>query len=138
MNVLPDTPIWSLAFRRRKRSPTDQILVDELTELILEPPAVMIGPVRQEILSEITHASQFDKVKKRLEAFDDLTINTDDYERAAQLSNMCRGKGIQGSHIDFLICAVAERHDTSIFTTDDDFNQYAEHIPVTLHNARMG
>lgn len=137
MNVLADTPIWSLAFRRRKRSTSDQMLVDELTELIHETRAVMIGPVRQEILSGIVHGSQFEKVKEHLTAFDDLTIDTEDYERAAQLSNICRKEGIQGSHTDFLICAVAERHEASIFTTDDDFKQYAEYIPVTLHNPRL-
>lgn len=137
MNVLPDTPIWSLAFRRRERSPEDQLLVDELTELILETRVTMIGPVRQEILSGIAHISQINKVKKRLEAFDDLSINTEDYERAAELFNLCRRKGIQGSHIDFLICAVSERHEASIFTTDDDFKQYAEHIPISLHVPRM-
>ncbi len=137
MNVVPDTPIWSLAFRRRKRSSNDQILVDELTELIRETRAVMIGPIRQEVLSGIAHPSQFEKVKNRLEAFDDLTINTEDYERAAQLYNICRRKGVQGSHTDFLLCAVAERHDASIFTTDDDFKQYADHISVTLHNPRL-
>ena len=107
MNVLPDTPIWSLAFRRRERNPADQVLVDELTELIRETRIVMIGPIRQEVLSGIAHIAQFNKVKKSIEAFDDLAINTEDYERAAQLFNMCRRKGIQGSHIDFLICAVA-------------------------------
>ena len=65
MNVVPDTPIWSLAFRRRKRSSNDQILVDELTELIRETRAVMIGPIRQEVLSGIAHPSQFEKVKNR-------------------------------------------------------------------------
>lgn len=137
MIVLPDTPIWSLAFRRLKKSPDDQLLVDELTELIRDTLAVMIGPVRQEILSGIAHASQFEKVKDRLEAFDDLTINTNDYERAAELFNICRNRGVQGSHVDFLICAVAERHNASIFTTDDDFKQYADCIPVTLYNQRL-
>ena len=137
MNILADTPIWSLAFRRRKRSTSDQMLVDELTELIRETRAVMIGPVRQEILSGIVHGSQFEKVKKHLSAFDDLTIITEDYQRAAQLFNICRKEGVQGSHTDFLICAVAERHEASIFTTDDDFKQYEAYIPVTLHTPRL-
>ena len=52
-------PIWSLAFRRRERNPADQVLVDELTELIRETRIVMIGPIRQEVLSGIAHIAQF-------------------------------------------------------------------------------
>ena len=136
MNVLADTPIWSLAFRRRKKSASDQVLVDELAELIRETRAAIIGPVRQEILSGIAHTLQFEMVRTHLSAFDDLSISTQDYEHAAQLYNICRNNGVQGSHIDFLLCAVAERHEASIFTTDDDFNQYAAFIPVILHHAR--
>jgi predicted nucleic acid-binding protein len=46
---------------------------------------------------------------------------------------MCRKKGIQGSHIDFLICAVAELHEMSIFTLDKDFIRYATVLPIKLY-----
>jgi predicted nucleic acid-binding protein len=39
--------------------------------------------------------------------FPDYVIQTSDYEFAAECSNECRRNGIQGSHTDFLICAVA-------------------------------
>lgn len=39
-------------------------------------------------------------------------------ERAAEFYNHCRNKGVQGSNTDFLICAVAARFKTPIFTTD--------------------
>jgi hypothetical protein len=35
--------------------------------------------------------------------------------------NMCQRRGIQGSNTDFLICAVAEMYELSIFTIDQDF-----------------
>lgn len=138
MNVLIDTPIWSLAFRRRENNTSDQLLVHELTELIRETRAIMLGPIRQEILSGISRIAQFEKVKKNLVAFDDQEIQTADFERAAQMFNICRKKGIQGSHTDFLLCAVAERYQASIFTTDGDFEHYAKHISVTLHIPRIG
>ena len=47
-------------------------------------------------------------------------------KKAAECYNICRSAGIQGSHIDFLICAFAERENAPIFTTDKDFFHYAK------------
>lgn len=136
MIVLVDTPVWSFAFRNQKRNALHQNLVDELKELIQETRAVMIGPVRQEILSGIPGKRQFDTIKNHLSEFDDLSINQEDYDHAARLFNICRANGIQGSQTDFLICAVAERHTASVFTTDADFQHYTKHFPVHLHYPR--
>ena len=138
MNVLIDTPIWSLALRRTRRTSRQQALVDELTELIREMRAEIIGPIRQEVLSAIPREEQFRSVQKRLRPFDDVPIDTPDYEEAATLYNLCRARGIQGSHTDFLICAVAIRHSLSVFTVDRDFTHYATHTGVQLHEPRRG
>jgi hypothetical protein len=95
----------------------------------------MIGPIRQEILSGIRSESQFKKLQKHLESFPDLPILTEDYVAAAKLFNRCRSKGIQGSNIDFLICAVAIRNSFSIYTTDKDFEIFSKHIQIVLHQA---
>lgn len=140
MKVLVDTPIWSQVFRRKKDTdvtPQD-ILVKELTELIRELRAVIIGPIRQEILSGISNESQFKKLRKKLRAFENLELISEDYERAAEFYNQCRRKGIQGSHIDFLICAAANRNGIPIFTTDNDFELYSRHIDISLYEIRPG
>ena len=136
MNVLVDTPIWSLALRRKRRTSAQQDLVDELSELIREMRAELIGPIRQEVLSGISDESQFHAVQRRLQPFDDMPVDTSDYGEAAVLFNVCRRKGIQGSHTDFLICAVAVRHSLSVFTDDRDFALYAKHRGVQLHQPR--
>jgi len=66
-------------------------------------------------------------------SFPDLAILTEDYVMAAKYFNLFRGKGIQGSNTDFLICAVAIHRKYAVFTTDRDFDMFAEHIPVVLH-----
>jgi len=55
MNVLVDTSVWSLALRRKNESLTtnERFLVTELSELIREGRARVIGLVRQELLSGI-------------------------------------------------------------------------------------
>lgn len=136
MIVLVDTTIWSLALRRRKPNATDSVLVAELSELIVELRATLIGPIRQEILSGISAPASFEKVRRSLSVFDDLTITSRDYEVAAQACNTCRTKGVQGSHIDFLICAVAQRYDAPVFTTDKDFARYATCLGLKLHAPR--
>ena len=134
MNVLIDTSIWSLAFRRA--TPQNDPNVLELRRLIDELRVVIIGPIRQEILSGIRELSRFDALRQRLRAFPDLVINVEEYERAAEFYNVCRRKGVQGSNTDFLICAVAAERDLTIFTTDLDFQQYRTYIPIALHLAR--
>ncbi len=138
MKVLVDTTIWSLALRRQRPMPKEQILIDELSELIEELRAVLIGPVRQEILSGIPDPAKFELVRQHLDAFDDLPIVEADYEEAARVFNACRKEGVQGSHIDFLICAVAIRHSVAVFTTDKDFKNYAKHLDLELHKPRKG
>jgi len=138
VRVLVDTTVWSLALRRQRPKTKEQILIDELSELIRELRAVLIGPVRQEVLSGIPDPAKFEVVKQHLEAFDDLPIIEADYEEAARVFNLCRKKGVQGSHIDFLICAVAIRHSAAVFTTDKDFTNYAKHLDLELHKPRKG
>ena len=131
MRVLPDTPIWSAAFRRDDgvvnpwRTALQKLVVHGLVEII--------GPIRQELLSGIKERSKFELVRDRLRLFPDLEIKTEDYEEAASYYNRCRAKGIQGSSTDYLICAVAVRHDLAIFTDDNDFPGYARVLPIKLY-----
>jgi predicted nucleic acid-binding protein len=135
MKVLVDTSVWSLAFRRSKKSSTAP--AQELRQLIQDHRVQIIGPIRQEILSGIRNNSQFNKLRKHLESFPDLPILTNDYVRAAKFFNLCRSKGIQGSNTDFLICAVAVRNKLSIFTTDQDFELFSKHLKITLYRAEQ-
>ena len=128
MKVLVDTSVWSLALRRREPGE----VVNKLTALILESMVVMIGPVRQELLSGISDRAVYDNLRAKLQSFEDLTITTLDYEVAADFFNTCRKNGVQGSHIDFLICAVAYSNKLLIYTTDQDFLLYANYLPIRL------
>jgi transposase len=63
-------------------------------------------------------------------------IVSEDYERAAGMFNDCRKKGIQGSQVDFLICAVSVNHGLEIFTLDKDFRHYGKVLDIILHTPR--
>ena len=112
----------------------DQSLVYELNELIGEVRVSLIGPIRQELLSGISNQAQFEVLKEKLQAFEDLPLTQQDYERAAEFYNTCRKSGIQGSQVDLLICAVAVGMGIPIFTSDKDFLLYEKHLDITLYN----
>jgi predicted nucleic acid-binding protein len=128
--VLVDTCIWSLALRGN--SPKETAIASQLTQLIDDNQVKIIGPIRQEVLSGYSDKNGFDKLRQKLKYFPNELVIDADYESAAEYSNFCRTKGVQGSHIDFLICAVAVRQKLKIFTTDKDFKLYAKHLPLTL------
>jgi predicted nucleic acid-binding protein len=99
----------------------------------------IIGPIRQEILSGIRDRPKFEAVSDRLRTFPDLEIGTSEYEEAASYCNRCRSKGIQGSFVDFVICAVAVRYELEIFTDDRDFLGYKAILPIRLfHPGKAG
>jgi predicted nucleic acid-binding protein len=135
MKVLVDTCVWSMALRRSDAS--DGPEVSELMELVKELRVQLIGLVRQEILSGIRSVQQYTKLRDRLRPFSDLELTTSDFESAAEFYNLCRGKGVQGSNTDFLICAVAVRLQMPIFTTDADFTLFHQHLPIKLYRSRM-
>jgi len=108
MKVLIDTPIWSLAFRKNKNNEKNTT-IENLIDLIHNGRIAIIGPIRQEILSGISDRNKFNDIKERMSIFTDYDLQSSDYEFAAECSNECRRNGIQGSHTDFLICAVAKK-----------------------------
>jgi predicted nucleic acid-binding protein len=131
-HVLVDTSVWSLALRKKQRDEKDARIIDQLSKLVSNLDIVIIGPIRQEILSGISDHRRFNDLKNRLSIFEDFKIETHDYELAAQYYNECRGKGIQGSHIDYLICAISVNNDMTILTLDNDFLHYKKYIKIKL------
>ena len=132
MKVLVDTSVWSLAFRKKLSTEQDNRIVQKLSELIDAGRVVIIGSIRQEILSGIRDDATFEKLRGAMSAFPDTAVLRSDYEQAARFLNQCRAKGIQGSHTDFLMVAVCYRLKLSLFTLDKDFNNFAKVIPIAL------
>ncbi len=121
MKVLVDTSVWSLALRRRKTaklSDEELRLQNALLEAIRDGRVMMIGPIRQELLSGIKEPVQFGKLKSALEPYRDEELETVDCEEAARFYNACRSKGIECGPIDILICAVAVRRNWKVLAND--------------------
>jgi predicted nucleic acid-binding protein len=131
MSVLIDTSVWSLVLRRsRPLSP----YAEEVARLLRTGTAVLLGVVRQELLSGIADRQKFVRLRDKLRALDDYPVTSVHYETAAESFNVCRAHGVQGTMVDLLVCAVAMDEEIPIYTTDRDYLQYAKHLPIQLHH----
>ena len=130
-----DISVWSLTPRRP--SPELNPVVPYLINLLKDANVVVIGPIRQELLSGVRSQEQFERIESRLSIYPDEPIWSQDYIAAAEHSNFCRHHEVQGSHTDFLICAVSVRNSWPILTTDIDFLHYARYIPIELDPATI-
>ena len=131
MDVLVDTCVWSEVLRKKAPNPDIKL---ELNGLVGQGCVKMIGLIRQELLTGIKFPNQFEMLRSKLSFFPDVPISTDIYEYAAELSNACMSKGIQGSNVDFLICAVAKKHRFLIYTIDGDFANYSKTIDLEFYD----
>jgi len=86
-------------------------------------------------LSGLGEESQFNRLRDLLRAFPDHQLKTEDFERAAQMTNACASRGIASTPTDMLICAVARYAEVAIFTTDRDFTAYSRFLPIRLFQA---
>jgi hypothetical protein len=138
VKTLVDTSVWSLALRRKSEvlNSAEKSVVSELAELIKEGRAAMIGLIRQELLSGIRTAEQYEKLRIHLRSFPDEPVDTEDHEDAARAGNVCRAKGIVVSVVDALLCAVAMKRGWTIFTTDPGFKNYATVLALKIHHLR--
>lgn len=134
--VLVDTAVWSLALGRRKNdlSPSDSHITHLLYELIRDGRVSLLGSIRQELLSGIREESQFRLIRGYLHDFPNIKLESEDYEDAARISNICRRVGITGSPVDMMMCSVSLRNGWEIFTTDQDFAHYKRVVPIRLLN----
>ena len=129
--VIVDTSVWLLALRRSTTIASAETI--ELKKLIQNQSVVMLGCIRQELLSGMHEIAWYEHLRERLSAFPNQILNENCYELAAKMFNECRAKGVQGSNTDFLICAVAQLNQLAIYTTDQDFKHYQKILGISLY-----
>jgi predicted nucleic acid-binding protein len=134
MKVLADTSVWSLLLRRpaHKLNPAELAIRERLVDLLQDGRAQIIGPVRQELLTGLRDRSQFDALRRRLLAFEDVVIDSSVYQSAASAANDCLARGIAVTNTDILLCALSLKTSWPIFTTDHDFTGYQKILGFEL------
>ena len=129
MRVLVDTCVWSKVLRAEH---PDVELSKLLKDLIADNRVVLTGPILQEILSGIKNKKDFQVLAERLSAFDELVITKEICIKAAEYFNICKMCGVNGGHVDFLICAIISHYNCALLTVDSDFKLFQKHLPIKL------
>lgn len=129
-----DSDVWSEALRRGSGT-AESWQVVMLRDLIARDEVQMLGPIRQETLSGIRGEAKFERIRSKLRAYPDGSFDEEVHEQAAKFYNLCRSKGIQGSHIDFMICAYCVTNKMKVLTKDQDYRLYSRYIPVEIVEA---
>jgi predicted nucleic acid-binding protein len=114
-------------------NPKELSAVQSLRQLVADRRARVIGSIRQELLSGIRNADQFEALQHRFRDFEDAAVTTADHEVAAEISPKCRRMGIAASAMDALICALATLRNWEIFSWDKDFERYRRAVRLRLY-----
>ena len=131
MNLLVDTSVWSLAFRRDMPPSTPEVTALAFA-LKRGQPIVSTGLVLQELLQGFSGAKARAALLERFAALPFISPERDDHVHAAELRNHCRRKGVQLGTIDALIAQLCIRHELTLLSADVDYRHAARHCPLRL------
>lgn len=130
MNILVDTSVWSLAFRRDASSASEVKLVGRA--IAGGDTVVSTGLVLQELLQGFHGPRAADKIVRYFSLLPILAPEVDDHIEAARWRNLCRPKGVQIGTIEALIAQLCIRHNLQLLARDEDFEHMAKHTPLSL------
>jgi len=136
MNLLVDTSVWSLAFRRD--APDNVPEVDALSDALEgEDEVITTGLILQELLQGFSGPRARNALLDRFAALPLLAPDRGDHIDAAELRNQCRRAGVQLGTIDALIAQLCIRYRLTLLTTDKDFSLAAKHSPLRVWSVRQ-
>lgn len=126
--ILVDTSVWIDYFNGY-----GSVEADFLTLCIVElRPIVLAGLVLTETLQGVPDAAQADQVTRTLSAFALAPeLERPDYERAAEISRVCRARGTTPrSAIACLIAQLCLRYEYELLSRDRDFEAIGKCFPL--------
>ncbi len=128
--ILIDTSAW-IEFLRDTGSPVC-LRVDGL----LDKEIAVCDPVRMEVLAGARNERHLTDLRRLLARASTLPVGPTDYEEAAAVYRLCRGRGdTVRKLIDCLIAAAAMRASASILHMDGDFDILARHTALRIEPA---
>ena len=134
MNLLVDTSVWSLAFRRDVAERSSQVAFLR-TALEGAQQIICTGLVLQELLQGFSGPSARDSLIERFASLPFINPDRQDHIDAASLRNHCRQNGIQLGTIDALLAQLCIRHGLVLLSADKDFTHAAKYCALQLWSA---
>lgn len=125
MNVLVDTSVWSIAFRRDASHLSNIVL--RLNKLIDDGDYIFCtGIILQELLQGFHGPKQKKLILEHFQSLAMIVPTLEDHIQAALLRNRCRRSGISIGTIDVLIASLCITRKLTLFTSDKDFHHVAK------------
>ena len=135
MNILVDTSVWSLAFRRDSGSGSAE--VEALaTYLRGDGSVITSGLIVQELLQGFQGPRQARLIMNRLSSLPFIVPSLTDHVEAASLRNTCGRHGLQVGTIDALLAQLCIGQGLELLTTDRDFQGIARFSALRLVKVR--
>lgn len=122
--VLIDTSAWLFALRKdflpEIRDRVDLLLKEDLV--------LTTGIIRLELLAGTRSAAEYDRLKRRLSALENIETDDSLWEMACGIGFKLRRRGITIPHTDILIATCALANECLVLHADNHFDLAAEHL----------
>ncbi len=113
--VLPETDIWFRAFSRKDPDP---LTVHAMGQLIRERRVVLVGWIRQALLTRARDERQLTRLRWALSGFPEVVVRPVDHELAASLTRRLRDHGQLLAPWPALLWAISDRLGGEIWSRD--------------------
>lgn len=127
---LVDTSAWLFALRK------DFIpeVKDRIDYLLKEDAIITTGIIRLEILGGTKTENDFQRLKNRLDALDNIETDNTIWQNACELGFKLRRKGLTVPYTDILIATCALKAESIIVHADTHFDMMASHIQLKVES----
>ena len=127
---LIDTSAWLLALRK-DFIPEVKELIDRL---LRDGVLITTGIIKLEIIGGAGTQDEFQRLKSRFNALDDIRTDDSIWQKACELGFELRRKGITVPHTDILIAACALQSESVIVHADTHFDLMARHAGIKVES----
>jgi hypothetical protein len=127
---LVDTSAWLLALRRDFLP----AVKDRVDHLLKEEAIITTGMIKLELLGGAKEEKEFQRLKARLDALQEVETTRSHWERAYQLAYNLRRKGITAPHTDILIAACTLAAEATLVHADIHFDAIANHVQLKVES----
>ena len=129
-SFLVDTSAWIPALKKNF-VPTVKERIDYL---LRENAFITTGMVKLEILGGTKTETEFQRLKRRLDALDSIELDTPLWEKSYDLAFKLRRKGITVPYTYILIASCALKTESTVVHADDHFDLIASHSELMVES----
>jgi len=129
-SFLIDTSAWLLALRK------DFIpeVKDRIDRLLKHDVVITTGIIKLEIIGGARTQKEFQRLKNRFNALDDIGTDNSVWQKACELGFKLRRKGVTIPHTDILVAACALQSGSIIVHADTHFDMMVEHAVIKVES----